>query len=472
MRRQPSPRPSPATEGLREGINRSTWLRDSGDSAFRRQDGDGVMFGRTRLQVVSRQRRRFRITDFGLRTENPQSEIRNPKSSSLPRHSSLDIRHSSFHRAVQTPKDQGRQPGRLAFTLVELLVVIAIIGILVALLLPAIQAAREAARRSQCQNNLKNLGLALHNYHDNYKAFPPALLTLTNAGDGVMNGSRLFSTWSILILPYMEEQSLHDKFDIVPFTRRITDDAAGSTRNQDARGTELPVFRCPSDRGPASRYHGTFAGKDSPNWARGNYGLNAFQFWPASFNSIDPILGSTWDNWNAGIGGINKSNSIAKITDGTSNTIMLGEMRVGVVEDDPRGVWALGMCGSNYHCRHVTNYTWSPNSCYGGDDDLYNGPNIITEYGDQNLAAECMLPWSGGGLSGQSVMRSSHVGGIFVAMADASVRFISDFIDTGQQTAATADGRLGGPFNTSPDNFRTWQRLNVASDGLPIQGDF
>jgi prepilin-type N-terminal cleavage/methylation domain-containing protein len=371
------------------------------------------------------------------------------------------------------PKSKIQYP-KAAFTLVELLVVIAIIGILVALLLPAIQAAREAARRAQCSNNLKNIGLALHNYHNSNKTFPPALITLQNAGDGVMNGTRIFYTWTILILPYLEEQPLHDMFDINVSTtpgaaRRVTDDAKDD-RNKTARGTELPVFLCPSDRGVASRYHGNFGGVDSPNWARCNYGLNGFQFWPGSFNSVDPTLGAIWDNWNAGIGGINKSNSIAKITDGTSTTIMVGEMRVGLAEDDPRGVWALGMCGSNYHCRQCTNYTWSPNSCFGGDDDVFHGGALITELGD-SMRAECMYPY-GGDASGQSVMRSTHPGGIFVAMADASVRFISDFIDTGQQTAAVADGRLGGAFNTSPANFRTWQRLNLAADGFPIDSDY
>ena len=95
-----------------------------------------------------------------------------------------------------------------AFTLVELLVVIAIIGILVALLLPAIQTAREAARRTQCSNNLKQMGLAAHNYHDTFNCFPPGAIT-----DGPCCGAKSRINWAIALLPYMEQSTLYDDYD-------------------------------------------------------------------------------------------------------------------------------------------------------------------------------------------------------------------------------------------------------------------
>jgi len=130
------------------------------------------------------------------------------------------------------------KPGRWrgAFTLVELLVVIAIIGILVALLLPAVQAAREAARRTQCKNNLKQLGLALLNYHDNWNYFPPSSVwDVANGGPGVIDQgqahTRISQNWAVLILPFVEQQSLYNSFDL---KRYMTDPV-----NAVPRGTEL-----------------------------------------------------------------------------------------------------------------------------------------------------------------------------------------------------------------------------------------
>src|SRR3954469_9382671 len=111
-------------------------------------------------------------------------------------------------------------PRRLAFTLVELLVVIAIIGILVALLLPAVQSAREAARRMQCQNNVKQLGLALHNYHDVHKIFPPSSIWPVESEIEKKNNGNLGANWVIMVLPYMEQQNLYNSFN---FTKSICD---------------------------------------------------------------------------------------------------------------------------------------------------------------------------------------------------------------------------------------------------------
>ncbi|HBN75421.1 MAG TPA: prepilin-type cleavage/methylation domain-containing protein, partial [Planctomycetaceae bacterium] len=128
----------------------------------------------------------------------------------------------------------------LGFTLIELLVVIAIIAILVALLLPAVQQAREAARRSSCKNNMKQLGLALHNYHDTYSTFPPASVRQPTGG-GVNEWESSMIGWQARILGFMEQSALYDLIDW-----GITPGNSG-TNNTTVRGTEVAGYRCPSD---------------------------------------------------------------------------------------------------------------------------------------------------------------------------------------------------------------------------------
>jgi prepilin-type processing-associated H-X9-DG protein/prepilin-type N-terminal cleavage/methylation domain-containing protein len=363
-----------------------------------------------------------------------------------------------------------------AFTLVELLVVIAIIGILVALLLPAIQSAREAARRAQCTTNLKNLGLALQNYHDVHKYFPPAARLGPQSdpnhfSDTILNDLRLYQNWAIEILPYIEETALADRLDIsnVPpgKTVRHADNAV-------ARSTEIAVMLCPSDTGRGSRFQDI-----TGPWARGNYGYNAFQFWPNEWgwryligigDGATVKLYRPFYNYNVGMGGFDDTVnrlvvSIAKITDGTSKTIAIAELRVGLSEKDRRGVWAMGMCGSNLHCRHVA---YSINSCSKGDDDLMGADAVIQDVGESQLTLECMYPQPGLDMSGQSVVRSRHPGGANVAMADGSVHFLTDFIDSG---SVIVDGLIDNspePKDITSENFRVWQRLNASRDGFPV----
>jgi prepilin-type N-terminal cleavage/methylation domain-containing protein/prepilin-type processing-associated H-X9-DG protein len=351
---------------------------------------------------------------------------------------------------------------RSGFTLVELLVVIAIIGVLVALLLPAVQAAREAARRVQCANNLRNLALALLNHHDTQGYFPVPTSVRPDSNDDVLTDARLFSNWAIKTLPYFEQQSLFDRFEIstdTPFKRLTHVD------NQPARSTELPVMLCPSDQGQGKPFTGGSFSDSS--WARGNYGMNGFQYWPNLWlaramrgESDDPA--AEWVDYNIGMGGVNGPKmSISRIQDGTTNTIMLAEMRVGLSQRDRRGVWAMGMCGSNFHCRHAG---LPINSCGGFDDDVFGVNDIYDDIGQGTLAQECMQPDKSVDNSGQSVVRSLHPGGAHVAMVDGSVRFLSDFIDAGELSIGAYIG--ANPDDVLPENFRVWQRLNMSSDGF------
>ena len=358
-----------------------------------------------------------------------------------------------------------RRRSARGFTLVELLVVIAIIGILVALLLPAIQAARESARRAQCTSNLKNVGLALLNYHDTKKEFPAAIRYPTGTNYSPLDDSRLFWNWAIEILPYLEETTIADSLQISTL-KRLYDPAGGAADvNSDERGVELGVMLCPSDIGRGNRFQGS-----GGNWGRGNYGYNAFEFWPNS--SIwkafftDPVLKEVY-NFNMGMGGFDNGDlsqvlNIAKITDGTTKTIMLAEIRVGLSQRDRRGVWAMGMCGSNLHCRHAG---YPINDCGGYNDDIYKSADIVADVGITVLNADCMGLDYNVDASGQSTVRSRHPGGANVAMADASVHFLGDFIDQGD--IGTISGSIEKP-QTDQALFRTWQRLNMSRDGYPV----
>ena len=151
-----------------------------------------------------------------------------------------------------------------AFTLVELLVVITIIGILISLLLPAVQSAREAARQAQCQNNLKQLGLACINYESQHWCFPPSSYYVP--GTNPDQSRTHYKNWVISILPFIEQQPLHDSFD---FTVPIS-----HSNNRTARGTDIKAFQCPTDVGHKVKFS-SLNTSEGDNWARGNYAANA-----------------------------------------------------------------------------------------------------------------------------------------------------------------------------------------------------
>jgi type II secretory pathway pseudopilin PulG len=298
------------------------------------------------------------------------------------------------------------------------LVVIAIIGILVALLLPAVQSAREAARRMQCQNNLKQIGLALHNYHDTNQSFPPCMSFDKDVSD-ISNTPNYRANWVIRILPFCEQQNLYNSFD---FTQYIS-----HANNRNQRGTELAFMKCPSDAKTKVKFSGTISGEND-NWARGNYGANGQ-------NGQMAIASSTSDqgDWNdltkRGVMSCNVSLDIAGIKDGTSNVMLVGELRAGLTDKDRRGVWAMGAAGSSGLFWHG----------YGGDD---NGPNFFAPNSpdDDDIAGCALIPQElkmaermtcyTGGNSWQATLRSVHDGGGFCVFADGSVHFISNSINT------------------------------------------
>jgi prepilin-type N-terminal cleavage/methylation domain-containing protein len=345
---------------------------------------------------------------------------------------------------------QGIDVRRSGFTLVELLVVIAIIGILVALLLPAVQAAREAARRAQCQANIKNVSLAVLNYESARKTTPMGMTFPKEMESKLSTLDLFYKNWIILILPYLEEQPLYDSFD----THQINFAKAGSA-NYIARGTTIPVLLCPSDSLNRVMYQGNPASSHGANWARGNYAGNAggsyLAYTETSCADIPEECAYSAESagWQSkrrrGVMGPNASVRLKQITDGTSKTILVGEIRAGLTDKDARGVWALGHAGASLLAMYGS----------GGDD---NGPNAPYQMADDVYSDVCNTPFAlaegmdcnGGSSFYQGTVRSMHKGGAFIAMCDGSVRFVEDEIET--------SGNWG--------NWGSlWDRLIASADG-------
>jgi prepilin-type N-terminal cleavage/methylation domain-containing protein/prepilin-type processing-associated H-X9-DG protein len=370
------------------------------------------------------------------------------------------------------------RPAR-GFTLVERLVVIAIIGILVALLLPAIQAAREAARRAQCQSQLHNAALAVLNYESARKMLPNGM-NVPNPGAKihlaqVSPDPTLGPNWIIAVLPYMEEQGLRDSFDpkslVAPYTLSIADPTTTGL-NYKARGVEIPALLCPSDSPNNRIKFEAFGG----NWARGNYAASAgraFIWQPSTaVPSMDGTLTGTdaWtnkDNTNGysypcerGVMGPNVAVSLRQITDGTSKTIMLGEIRAGISPQDGRGCWALGHAGASLIARYGGGSdSDGPNADFANSDDVY-----CVGCGDAGGAGSTCGPRTNGAtiaekMSAQegvgfdaATIRSRHPGGAHVAYSDGSVDFINDDIET------------TGCYNLSAPCCTAWDYMILSTD--------
>jgi type II secretory pathway pseudopilin PulG len=295
--------------------------------------------------------------------------------------------------------------------LIELLVVIAIIAVLIALLLPAVQQAREAARRSQCKNNFKQLGLALHNYHDSLGMFPPGMIWIGIAPPGgTPNLGAMGPSWLIHVLPYFDQAPLYNQYNSLV--------AVTASQNNAVVNTHLPAFCCPSDPYSTSANKCTLMG---PSMGRSNFGAPA-----AGINSVN---GSLWANvtlTDRGMFGNSSTCRISDVTDGTSNTVMSWEIRAGVSAADSRGVWANGRIGGGLLCNCLNpNSNWGTGDCLGinegtpshccGDDVWSN-----TSVDQPQLGMGC---WSGG--DGQAGPKSMHVGGVHALLGDGSVRFVS-----------------------------------------------
>jgi prepilin-type N-terminal cleavage/methylation domain-containing protein/prepilin-type processing-associated H-X9-DG protein len=354
---------------------------------------------------------------------------------------------------------RNRSP-RNAFTLVELLVVIAIIGVLIALLLPAVQAAREAARRQQCQSNLRQISLGLSNYESAKGSYPPAFeFAVPGPEPAALPVANIGPNWAIRLLPYVEQQSLFNQIDKTVVAAGTwpggkAPPAIGHANNARIRMAVLDVYRCPSDN-----YKDILMEWGTTQWARGNYAANAGNG-PLFNRAGDGIFGPNSDGWRdgrrRGVIGPNVAARMKEITDGTSNTLMVGEVRAGITPLDRRGSWALGQAGASV-------LFWFGQT---GDD---NGPNVCSDLADDTagirpadaalMKTECMPDYTGDDFQNQATVRSSHPGGVNIGLADGSAHFIREDVDIGAHGQQVQGGQW--PANWA---MSTWDKFIASGD--------
>lgn len=325
------------------------------------------------------------------------------------------------HTNERTPTEFISVPAnRVGFTLVELLVVIAIIGILVALLLPAVQAAREAARRMQCSNNLKQIALALHGYHDVHRTLPPGWLWAPPADQS--GGSSW--AWSAFILPYLEQTNLHDQL-------RVNVGGALVPPTGDPTDILLPMYVCPSDAGPdAIAFY--------RNYAKSNYpGVNGTAGDSDGDGIPDGRPAAALNDPDAnGIFGRASHVSFADVLDGTSNTFAVGERES---QYNFGAIWirAIGGGGSGNNTNVVAGAVvgvCNPFKRLNLHNDLSNSPgSVVPAPGNSDPVGN---------------FSSLHPGGAQFALCDGSVRFVGETIAlrTYQNLANRKDGEVVGDY--------------------------
>ena len=313
---------------------------------------------------------------------------------------------------------------RRGFTLIELLVVIAIIAVLIALLLPAVQSAREAARRIQCVNNMKQIGLAMHNYHDSAGSFPPGRIwsTATGSFPTIFSGAQN-TTWFTLMLPQIEQGNLANSFNYALGGEGVFAPLPlGFFANSTVAATKIASFQCPSDRSMSFQVNPNYAGGflSGVILTKGNYA-------------------ASWGNtsWGSNYRGANSGSyqkalfghdliTMASITDGTSNTVAMAEVLQGEMQDIRGVMWSSVPGGSTFMTRFTPNGVKDFFNQNSGGDYLPNDPGLFC-FNEPGQGLPC-FPGAGDS-DAFAGARSRHPGGINALYADGSVHFIKSTVN-------------------------------------------
>ncbi|MDR2439404.1 MAG: DUF1559 domain-containing protein [Planctomycetaceae bacterium] len=357
--------------------------------------------------------------------------------------------------------------GQLGFTLVELLVVIAIIGVLIALLLPAVQAAREAARRMSCSNNLKQIALSLHNYHDINNAFPAAL-------NGPQNPENIVFSFIPPLFPFVEQEGKYAEWKanqwhpqhagLLPYP-----DNPDTGPQYAYRAGVVATFSCPSD--PAATKPSFFCGM-TPNSYVGCHGDTYYHAFYWTGNNLGRN-GVGLDSFRGLFGAAYEFRTLAHITDGTSNTLALSEAVIGESAQEDRRVkvtvYSIGGAHTmvNWDTLAQPSGGWTPNDCLAtrdpSDPKMYksgttttyvNGMNIWCGVNQEHTFRTILPPNSpscyeiGSGDRFGFAMRSvssQHSGGVQTALCDGSVRFVSETIDCGNLSVLPTGANANSP---------------------------
>jgi prepilin-type N-terminal cleavage/methylation domain-containing protein/prepilin-type processing-associated H-X9-DG protein len=348
-----------------------------------------------------------------------------------------------------------RRASRRAFTLIELLVVIAIITILIGLLLPAVQKVREAASRAKCANNLKQIALGLHNYHDSMQHLPPGYVSLSATNDPNFSCAPGWG-WGAFLLPYIEQNNLYSQLSTaINNNVPMTDPSVAS-----AIAAPIPIFICSSDL-----VQGSFAVRRLPS--NPSYPLIYSQTSPGTLlagpSSYSACVGRDEDSdadgvFGSGVFYCNSRTRLTDITDGTSQTVMVGERAWGYAN----GVWsgaipgAAMVFGNNNQCLSVISGGLPNSPAYASPMLVQSHLHLITPTTD-----------SDGGLDDFS---SFHTGGVNLAFADGSVHFI---LNTGGDPDPGDPGAIQSTYpNGIPNgNWYTSQVYNLMGYGTRAGGE-
>lgn len=337
-------------------------------------------------------------------------------------------------------KSKGSETSRSGFTLIELLVVIAIIAVLIALLLPAVQQAREAARRTQCKNNLKQLGLAMHNFHDTFNRFPAGCMAdlnnnITDPGQALSAGVQAAwgSSWKIHILPYIDQAPIYNSWQFNSSSGYVNGNNMSQTTPL-VHNRTIPAYRCPSstlpDKYTSSNNNGAIQMFTTYTGTSGS-AINTGTLNFAPFNSFS--AGNA--GWVSGNGTLfpNSRVNMKDMQDGTSNSFIIHEE-----SDHQRDVNGVKITGGFSAITSQGPHGWTmgctsdtrlpPTFQAGGDNRSFNCSTIRYPINTKGLANNCGVGVCDN--TGSNIpINSTHTGGAHVLMGDGTVRFVSQNLD-------------------------------------------